>query len=71
MLFFSPGNQGGEPARAELDIAVCHDHGETLKLDDVLTDTAWLGILDGFKEVGKVAPVRNLTRLKLLPILKL
>ncbi len=69
MLFFSP--QASAPARGETDLAVCHDHGETLKLDEVLTDVAWIGILDGFKKAGKVAPTRSLTRLKLLPILKL
>ena len=70
MLVFAPGHQGGEPARVETDLAVCQEHAKTLKLEEVLSDVTWLGVLDGFKSAGKVVPVRELTRLKLLPILK-
>ncbi len=70
-MFYPPKKYGHKPARAETEISVCDEHGKDIEPDHLLGDDGWAQILHSFKLGRKRAPERSLTKLDLIPIIKL
>lgn len=53
------------PAVADVGLKVCDAHGTALEVGQVVSDEGWEQLRDGFLELGKAAPRRELTTVEL------
>lgn len=48
-----------QPAEVVLNVPVCDDHQTTTTVADLVNDTGWQRIVDGFRANGKATPDRR------------
>lgn len=70
LVFFAAGHtQAHQGLVAEMGLALCDVHGKAATAADFLTDEGFAQVCHAMRMIGKAAPERALTKVKLLPIL--
>ena len=66
LLLYPPADYKVEPIRMLLQLYICNEHKEKLKVDDFVDDASWQKICNILKSYGIHEPERKLTRVTFL-----